>query len=413
MSRYLSDALATDQPQFRHDLAELEKAHGHPNSDLRLTSEVMSGLSDSVRDLGLDPADTTPQELYAALNLKLKTDDQKLLKHLRSLAAKSVNAEANAADGIALVVKELSSSTICFALKSSSLKKLLKLNPPKKSMKALNYRSLASLLKHEPAALTLLAINNFESSKYVDNLYSKFKNFRATDFESRPLSIYQPKSRKWQEVLAQVEARTHKQVISCYELGSLILMPVDNQATEGMLSAKLVLILNELSKVMSTSTYLKLHQVNSDFGKKLTQVAEHEPMVESSLMGQPLPWHLVHSVLSSLRDIKPGADLPHLTDEDLNFSQMLDKLGDIIDDFRFWQSTSFLGLVKQGEATSLNILDVSINLCNKLSFDQRETKHFKYSLWQELMKRYIGPKILSDSLQTSFQPQLTLETAEI
>ena len=98
MSRFLSDALASDTPKFRHDLAELERSNGHPNADLRLTSEVMQGLSGKIKALGLDPKDTTPEELYEVLNLKLKEDDQKLLKHLRSLAAKSVNAEANASD---------------------------------------------------------------------------------------------------------------------------------------------------------------------------------------------------------------------------------------------------------------------------------------------------------------------------
>jgi hypothetical protein len=233
--------------------------------------------------------------------------------------------------------------------------------------------------------------------------------FKPTDFETRELVVLQPKSTKWQSILADIETGTGHTMIGCYELGSLILMPLDNILKPGLISANLVLILNELSKIISTSTYLKLHQVSPDFGQKLYQVAEHQPMTNMSLMGRPIPWHLVQSVL---KDVKDELDMPHLSGEDFNFTKMIDKLGDIVDDFKFWQSTEFLGLVKKTETTSLNILDVARNLCDQLPFEKRQTDNFKDSLWSELLRRYIDPKTVAANLSSDFQPDFAQELAE-
>ncbi len=398
MTRYLANALASDEIKFRHQLAKLEKKSGHNNHDIRLTSEMVQSVIAKINDLGLDPNDTTSEELFVALNHKLKTDDARLVKSLRNLAANKVNAAAEIKDGIKVLLEQLSSDTNVFVLKNSSLKKLIKTNPPKKTLKGLNYRSLDSLLKHEQLPMILLAINFYESSKYIANFYDKYSKFKATDFELRQIHIYAPSSSKWQHLLKSIEDRTGKQLISNYELGSLILLPMEKDLSEGLLSARLVLLISEISRIQTTSTYLKIHQVSPDFGKKLVYITEHEPMVEASMLGKNLPWQLVHTLLHKFKDI--DLDIPHLSSEDLVFTSLLDKIGDIVADFKYWDNTSSLAYIKGGQTTSLNIIDVAVNLCNKLDFNSREIKHFKNSLWQELVKRYVDEDTIKTSLKT-------------
>jgi hypothetical protein len=395
MSRFLSQALAANEPEFSRGINQLERANGHPKHDIRLNSDISLRLNQSLKYLGLDPSDTTNEELYHALNEKLKSDDLKLLKELRTLAAKNVSLEANVNDGIIRMLSLLDIKQQCFSLKSASFKKILKANPPKKVMKALGYRSLDSLLKHESPALIVLAINKFETKGYVRSYYQKYLKLKATDFETRKLIIVEPKSAKWIEILQTIKLSTGYIHISCYELGSLIILPEGNYPKKGKLTANLVQILNEISKISSTSNYLKLNQVTVDFGEKVYSIAEHEPFVSLSILDRPIPWHLVQSVIAArIEDI----DLPLLSSDEIGFSKLLDKLGDVVSDLKFWQSTEYLALVNKGDTISLNILDVADNLSNELNYQARRLTNFRGSLWQELMSRYINPDLALDSL---------------
>ena len=84
-----------------------ERRSGHPNHDLRLSSKMYSSITSKIKQLGLDPNDTTARELYFSLNDKLVKDDTKLTKKLRTIAAQKVNAEANISDGLINVIKDL------------------------------------------------------------------------------------------------------------------------------------------------------------------------------------------------------------------------------------------------------------------------------------------------------------------
>lgn len=45
---------------------ELEAANGHPNEDIKLSTQTMNSARSKCRELGLDPTDTTAEELYHA-----------------------------------------------------------------------------------------------------------------------------------------------------------------------------------------------------------------------------------------------------------------------------------------------------------------------------------------------------------
>src|SRR5579884_3024656 len=95
MTRFLSESLQAPEPFFRAALLKLESAAGHPNSDIRLTAEVIHATQAKLRQLGLDPKDTTAEELYHALQERIKADDVRLTRRLRTLAATYVSAEGD------------------------------------------------------------------------------------------------------------------------------------------------------------------------------------------------------------------------------------------------------------------------------------------------------------------------------
>lgn len=75
MSRVLADLLGSHDPSFRLGLAELERLAGAPRVDIRLGVEVAVGVREQLKQLGLDPANTTGLELFRALEQRLIADE--------------------------------------------------------------------------------------------------------------------------------------------------------------------------------------------------------------------------------------------------------------------------------------------------------------------------------------------------
>lgn len=396
MSSYLSEALGAEQARLTQAIKALERRSQHPNHDVRLSSSITQQVRLKIKELGLDPDDTNAAELYETLKIKLQKQDVFLNKKVRYLAAKSVSAEANVNDGLAELIKYLKIKKTCFALKPSVVKRELKANPPKKAMKALNYRSLESMLKLEPIPLIMLAINNFESESYISHFYNRYRYLKASDFEARDFKIYVVKNRKWQKILEDIRDRSGLTLVSSWELASIILLPVDNQTKTGYLTVSLVNLLSEIELILSVSSYLKVNQVNMDFGSKLKDITSHEPYIDMKILDKPIAWRTAQAVLA-----KSNFSAEHISLEDILPNKTITKLADLFKEFKFWEDTEALALIKSGEVASLNILDIAIDLVNDVSFNKRSLDHFRYELNQELAKLYLKPQEVVDSVNTS------------
>lgn len=79
MSKFLSDILANDHPLFTRTIAEFEKASGNAGIDTRLIADITEKAHAAMRTLGLDPADTSAEELYRALNASVQNDNAQVL----------------------------------------------------------------------------------------------------------------------------------------------------------------------------------------------------------------------------------------------------------------------------------------------------------------------------------------------
>ncbi len=67
MSRRLAGLLGHEHPLFAHTIAEFERVAGSPGVDTRLIADCHEKSHAVMRQLGLDPKDTTAAELYHAL----------------------------------------------------------------------------------------------------------------------------------------------------------------------------------------------------------------------------------------------------------------------------------------------------------------------------------------------------------
>jgi len=79
MTSFLASLLATDHPLFTKTIADFEKASGGSGVDTRLIADITERGHDVMRKLGVDPSDTSAEELYHVLNSVVEKGDLALL----------------------------------------------------------------------------------------------------------------------------------------------------------------------------------------------------------------------------------------------------------------------------------------------------------------------------------------------
>jgi hypothetical protein len=412
MTRFLLHALGAPELPFQLGLQRLEAANGHPNMDIRFSTEVQRATRAKLPALGLDPRDTTAEELYHALQERIKVDDARLTKHLRTQAATHISAEGDVVAGMIHALQALPDSKRCFALKTSVLKTLIKRQPPRHAMKQLGYRSLDSFLKHETPVLLLTAAWLTEGVAWQRRLLEQYKKLRPSDFEDRNIVLLQPTSARWQRLATEVVAAHHHNLISFKELGAVVFLPLAPEAPAGTTTASLTLALHELNEIRTASTLFKLYQVRHDFGQMIQRIITTSPEISVESLNQPLPPQLMQRYYSILtpQDRQEFFE-PHMQSEDIAWHPIEDSLSAIEASFAFWRHSAHLGILHDHQPVSLNVVDAAVNFCNQLPFEQRIVHYFQQSMWHELLLRYMQPVALEKTLPDETQPQLATELA--
>ena len=410
MTRFLSESLRAPEPYFGLGIRRLEQANGLPNADIRLSLEVKQASRAKLAELGLNPADTTAPELYHALQERVKGDDIRLTKTLRTLAATFISAEGDVVAGMAHALQHTPLPKNCFALKAASLRMIIRKIPPKKAMKQLGYRSLASMQKHEAAGTILAAAVICEHSSWYRNVVESYKNLKPSDFEDRPIAILRPETNKWQILAASKVAERHHNIMSFPEMGTIVLLPLPTAQPAGSVMASLVLALHALNEVRASSTYLKLCQVRPDFGDVVKVVATSQPELPIGALDESIPWHLVQRYYARMQHrFREELFEPHIQLEDLSWHNIEETLIHIEPSLKFWLGSAHLGVVHGRQPVSLNIVDVALNYCNRLPFENRLLEHFQRSLWQELSLRYLQHDKIEQAILRVLQPQFATE----
>jgi hypothetical protein len=392
---------------FQLSLRQLEGSSGGPNNDIRLSSEILQGVRFKIHELGLDPDDTSGEELYAMLGAKLQEDEKRFAAAIKPKTSKSTDIVAHVAKAL---TKEVS-PTHCFALKSVSAKRLLKANLPKKAMKALGYRSADSMLKHESAASIYAIATLLESDQWMKKQLKSYEKLKVTDFEIRKIVIEHPATKRWQALADSVVATKKHNILSFKELGSVVLLPLPKVQPALVALTTAVLTLHAVNEIHAASTYLKLHQVQSKFGMIVRQVVEDNAYLPSKLLDQPVSWSMVQYYYARVTEaVRAELFEPVLQADDFTWQNIEQVLANIEPSLKFWEGTTYLGLLKDGYAVSCNLTDLILSYCNHMPFAARQLSNFRQSLMTELSLRYLDAEKLHEAITGQFTKQLAAKT---
>lgn len=410
MARVLAEILGASEPAFRMHIQRLEQAAGLPGADIRLMMQIVQETREKIRALGLDPADTTGAELYEALQVRLREDEARVRDTLGVLSAAST---AELLEAIQRYVSRTLEQADVFAIKQSSLRAIFKKLQPKTTMKRLGYRSMDSMLKHEPMAQLLAATLMCESREWHRQRLEAYKRLTARDFETKKIAFFVPSGKRWPQLAQKYTAGNRQHTLALAEAGAVIFLPLEHDLP-ALAITTMLLAMQEVNAVRATSVYLKLHQVRADFGTVVYDSMQHEPLTHAEIAGRQLPWSMVHWFYGHGHSAyHPEAFEPHVQPEDLAWHTAESVLAGVHPALEFWEGSHMLAMLDGSQPVSLNMLDVALGVCNGLSYGERVVHHMRASLSRELLGRYLHQENLQALLATTLGRQLTPDTTEL
>lgn len=400
MTRALAELLGHSGPGFHLHLQQLERSAGLPSHDIRLTTEVLHTTQSKLRSLGLAPHDTRGEELYGVLGARLAGDEQRFSAALRANSTDSDDPIAH----VAVVLKRELSGQQCFAMKPVAARRLLKANMPKKTMKALGYRSADSMLKHESVAGLYAAATLVEGDVWTKKMLTAYGKLRGSDFESRPLKIEHPVSKRWQSLAESVVARRRHNIVAFKEIGAIVLLPLPENRPEFITLTTATLTLHAANDIFAAGTYLRLHLVQPNFGVVVRQIAAGEPELSASLLDKPVAWSTAQRYFARVSgNIRADLFEPVLHMEDFVWHRVDDVLARIEPTLEFWKGGGHVAMLDSGKPVSCNLTDALLSHCNRLPYAQRVMQYFRHELSSELSLRYLDHDRLASSIASQFE----------
>ena len=186
MSKVLAGMLNKPEEMVAETLARLEDMAGYPSADAKLIAENSQAVRAKLSELGLDPNDTTGEELHHGLVARFAADAERIDKAL------GLNPESPTVEKLSRAVelaRHVASGAEIWSLKTTASKNLLRALPPKKTMKLFGYRSLDSFLKREDPAKSLLVASMLEAPTWQKSLMAKISQAGSASYELKPVKI--------------------------------------------------------------------------------------------------------------------------------------------------------------------------------------------------------------------------------
>ncbi len=395
MSRLLADLLGADQLEFSNMLARMETDSGSPNVDVRLVTEIATKVRAKLKELGLDPNDTNGRELYHGLQTLIKKHDEFLAKAI------GASDPTNADDLLPRIIAKIDSLDIpktCWAIKHSSAKRLLKLSPPKKLMKLLNYRSIDSMLKREGMDEVYAALRFSESPTWLKRFIATYKKLSPGDFENREVKVVSLSEKRYGELAKDFAARQASNVIALKDVGTVAILPSPFENLPGLTITVFPLLLHAINEVRVHSAYLKLQQVKPHFAELLIDELNNHQSGEFEISGQSISWQVLARYYGKPSSKGVNVFEPNLQVEDLLVRTADEVLYKIEPALKFWDGLDYIAVMADGRPVPLGLSDNAISYCNNLDYGQQATSHFRQNLWDELMSRYVGQQPIEEKL---------------
>ncbi len=402
MSKYIGQLLQADQRSLDSIIQRLEMMALQPGIDAKLTAEIITSSREKVRQLGLDPTESTKQELYYGLLAKSQSDDLILR---RKLGISQSESASTAARIIAETAQRLVQKDTVVCMQPAAVKQILKSVPPKRTLKLLRFRSIDSVLKREnPLALYALA-KKVEDKSWQTQVQARLKRLMQRDVKEAPVQIVLLPE-EWLDKL-------HKQpfenlLFPVAETGCILLLPTESFAVGGSVLLALAVILQASMKLSVESLPYRTRALSISYERVLPDIASGALEKLDPIHGLQPSWHAVYQLLAEYQ-YKQLGDFEFVLG-DLEWQSTETKLASLASELDFWVNTHYLGFAGGELPVSMHLVDVVASFVLKKPFGTQIISHLKASLWNEIQLRYLRQEAFEKSIlsQLIVSPEIVL-----
>lgn len=397
MAKFLRDLLDAEEPLFSTSLRQLEKASGLSGVDARLIGDISQKAADSMRQLLLDPAATTGEELYHALMSRVQADN----KHLADIIG--ANSTSDVKQLVPLMVQAADKAKFnrrVFVLKHDKAKELLRQMPPRQLLTKLGYDNVDSMFAGEDFDEIYTALRFSEGPEWLNEYDELFKTVTKHDYEHRDIRILAMDHDKYVDLAEHFVKKKLHNVTHTKELGVIVVVPMKVDHMKGLPLKTLPLLLHYLNEVKLYSTFFELKaKTAKNFGEVVMQTLIADTGTGAQLVGNHIHWRVIQRYLGRHKEEAPiEAFEPHVQPEDLHWRSAEELLYQIDPELEFWKDRDYVGVMYDGFPVALNLFDISFAYSNSEPYENRYAYHFRESLWNEIFMRYMGVKNLREQI---------------
>lgn len=399
MAKFLSDLLDAEEPVFTQAIHQLEDVSGRTGADVKLIGDITSMAHENIRQLGMNPAASTGEEVYYALLGRVESDIKRLVR--------IIGADVSRAEDVQYLVpfmieaaNKVKFNRKVFVLKREKAKDFLRQMPPVQLMKKLGYDDVEKMFAAEDFDEIYTALRFSEGAEWLTKYDELFKQVTPQDYEERDLRIIQMDHDKYVDLAEHFVQKKLHNVTHTKEMGTIVVVPMHARKMRGLALKTLPLLLHYMNEVKLYSTFFKLKSVQPNFGKTVVETLIADPGTGSQMAGKRVHWRVIQRYLGKHKEdaIDKVAFEPHVQPEDLHWRRAEDLLFEIDPELTFWKDRDYVGLNYDGFPVAFNLFDVSFAYSNKEPYEGRYAYHFRESLWNEIFVRYLGFKNLADQV---------------
>jgi len=394
MAKFLRDLLDAEEPLFTEALRQLEHASGRQAADTKLIGDITTMAHENLRQMGLNPATSTGEEVFHGLEARLEQDIKRLTRVIGAEESEDVR---YLVPFMVKAANEVEFNRKVFVIKHESAKNLLRQMPPKNLMEKLGYDDIESMFDHERFAELYTALRFSEGPDWLNKYDELFEKITPADYEERDLEIVVMDHDKYVDLAAHFVQKKLHNVTHTKELGVIVVVPMHAKTMRGLVLKTLPLLFHYMNEVKLYSTFFKLKSKKPHFGKTVVNTLVADPGDASQMAGQKIHWRVIQRYLGKHKEdsISTIAFEPHVQPEDLHWRRAEDLLYKIDPELKFWKDRDFVALMYDGFPVAFNLFDVSFAYSNRETYEKRYAYHFRESLWNEIFVRYMGFKNLA------------------
>jgi hypothetical protein len=412
MAKILRDLLDAEEPLFSQALRQLEQASGRPGADVRLIGEMTEKSHTAMREMNLDPAETTGKEFYQALLARIHDDNERVTKLIGGTDSSDVR---QLVPLMIAAANKVDFNRKAFVMKHEKAKELLRKMPPQKLMERLGYKTADELFAGEDFDEMYTALRFSEGPEWLNNYNELFKTVTADDYEERDIRILAMDHDKYVDLAEHFTQKKLHNVTHTKELGVIVVVPLRDEHSKGLTLKTLPLLLHYLNEVKLYSSFFKLKAHKPNFGEIVVTTLIADVGNASQMAGVYVHWRVIQRYFGKLKDEShKEAFEPHVHPEDLHWRRAEDLLYQIDPKMDFWKDNDYVGLTFDGMPVTTNFVDVSLSYANGMSYENRYVYHFRESLWNEIFIRYMSyPNLEHQILQQLDNDMVAPETLKV